>query len=143
MQLMRRLAGYLGVLALTFACPPAAAATSSQPGLQGVLDTALGRQPVSPGIAAAVDRPGMRWRGAAGVLDRASGSRLLASDGYRIASITKTFTSAVILRLAESGRLALRAPVARYLPVAYRGALRDDGYDPGRIRTTSTAAADW
>jgi D-alanyl-D-alanine carboxypeptidase len=132
-QLMRRLAGYLGVLAVTFVCLPAAAATPSQPRLQGVLDTALRRQPVSPGIAAAIDRPGMRWRGAAGVLDRASGSPLRASDGYRIASITKTFTSAVILRLAERGRLALRAPVARYLPVAYRRALRGDGYDPGRI----------
>jgi D-alanyl-D-alanine carboxypeptidase len=67
------------------------------------------------------------------VLDRASGSPLRASDGYRIASITKTFTSAAILRLAERGRLTLGAPVARYLPVAYRRALRADGYQPGRI----------
>jgi CubicO group peptidase (beta-lactamase class C family) len=100
---MRRLAGHLGVLALTLACLPAAAAASSQPGLQKVLDTALARQPVSPGIAAAVDRPGLRWRGAAGVLDRVSGSPLRASDGYRIASITKTFTGYILLgQLVES-----------------------------------------
>jgi D-alanyl-D-alanine carboxypeptidase len=98
-----------------------------------VLDAAHGKQPVSPGMTAAVDRPGMRWRGAAGVLDRASGSPLRASDGYRIASITKTFTGAAILRLAERGRLALGAPVARYLPLEYRRALRAGGYDPGRI----------
>ena len=120
------------MLALTLACVPAAVA-SSHPELQRVLDTALGEQPVSPGMTAAVDRPGMRWRGAAGVLDRASGSPLRASDSYRIASITKTFTSAAILRLAERGRLTLGAPVARYLPVAYRRALRADGYEPGRI----------
>ena len=85
-------------------------------------------------MTAAVDRPGLRWRGAAVVLDRASGSPLRASDGYRIASITKTFTSAAILRLADRGSLTLRAPVARYLPVAYRqAALRDGGYDTGRI----------
>lgn len=121
------------MLALTLACLPASAPASSQAELQRVLDTALDNQPVSPGMTAAVDRPGLRWRGATGVLDRASGSPLRASDGYRIASGTKTFTSAAILRLAERGRLTLRAPVARYLPVAYRRALRADGYDPRRI----------
>jgi D-alanyl-D-alanine carboxypeptidase len=130
---MRRLAGHLGVLALTLACLPAAALASSEARLERILETALARQPVSPGIAAAVDRPGLRWRGAASVLDRVGGSPLRASDGYRIASITKTFTSAAILRLAEHGRLTLRAPVASYLPGAYRRALRADGYDPGRI----------
>lgn len=57
---MRRLAGLVGVLALTLACVTAAVA-SSQPELQRVLDTALGEQPVSPGMTAAVDRAGLRW----------------------------------------------------------------------------------
>ena len=129
---MLRLAAHVGVLVLTLICVPAAVA-SSQPGLQRVLDRALARQPVSPGVAAAVDGPGVRWRGAVGVLDRASGLPLRASDGYRIASITKTFTSAAVLRLAERGRLTLRAPVARYLPTAYTRSLRAGGYAPGRI----------
>ena len=112
---------------------PASAVAKPRDELQRVLATALGEQPVSPGIAAAVDGPGLHWRGAAGVLDRASGSALRASDRYRIASITKTFTAAAVLRLAERGKLSLAAPVARYLPAVYRRALRGDGYDPSRI----------
>jgi D-alanyl-D-alanine carboxypeptidase len=130
---MRRIAVHLGLIAVALACLPAAATASSEPRLQRVLATALARQPVSPGIAAAVYRPGLRWRGAAGVLDRASSLPLRASDGYRIASITKTFTAAAILRLVERGELALRAPVARYLPAGYKRALRAGGYDPSRI----------
>jgi CubicO group peptidase (beta-lactamase class C family) len=34
---------------------------------------------------------------------------------YRIGSITKTFTAAVVLLLAERGRLELDAPVGSYL----------------------------
>jgi D-alanyl-D-alanine carboxypeptidase len=111
----------------------AIAAAEQRDEFQRALATALGEQPVSPGIVAAVDGPGLHWRGAVGVHDRASGSALRASDGYRIASITKTFTAAAILRLAERGKLSLAAPVARYLPAAYRRALRGDGYDPSRI----------
>jgi CubicO group peptidase (beta-lactamase class C family) len=130
---MRRIAVHLGLIAVALACLPAAVTASSEPRFQRVLETALANQPVSPGIAAAVDRPGLRWRGAAGVLDRASSLPLRASDGYRIASITKTFTAAAILRLVEPGKLALQAPVKRYLPAAYTRALRADGYDPSRI----------
>ena len=35
---------------------------------------------------------------------------------FRLASITKTMTAAVVLRLAEEGRLSLEDPVSRHLP---------------------------
>jgi CubicO group peptidase (beta-lactamase class C family) len=113
---MTRLARYLAVVVLAVCVVPASAVAAQRDAFQRALATALREQPMSPGIVAAVDGPGLRWRGAAGVLDRASGSALRASDGYRIASITKTFTAAAVLRLAERGKLSLAVPVARYCP---------------------------
>jgi D-alanyl-D-alanine carboxypeptidase len=130
---MRRIARHFAAAAITLSFLPAAAVAAPQDEFQRVIETALADQRASPGIVAAVDRPGLRWRGAAGVLDRASGSPLRASDGYRIASITKTFTGAAVLRLVERGSVSLDAPVTRYLPGTYLTALRGDGYDPSRI----------
>jgi D-alanyl-D-alanine carboxypeptidase len=84
-------------------------------------------------MIAAVHRPGLRWRGAVGVIDRATGEPLRPHDSYRIASVGKTFTAVAVLRLVDQRRLALDDRIARYLPAAYRKALREDGYQPWRI----------
>jgi D-alanyl-D-alanine carboxypeptidase len=51
--------------------------------------------------------PRLQWSGAVG--QDAFGSRavLQSTAGFRIASVTKTFTAAAILRLVESVRLGL------------------------------------
>lgn len=53
---------------------------------------------------------------AVGKADVQSGPPAETSVPYRIGSITKTFTAAVVLGLAAQGFLALDAPVDRYLP---------------------------
>ncbi|NNK87392.1 MAG: beta-lactamase family protein, partial [Flavobacteriaceae bacterium] len=44
-----------------------------------------------------------------------------ARTGFRIASITKTFTALAAMQLAEQGKLDLHAPVGNYMP--------DDDFD--------------
>ena len=51
-----------------------------------------------------------------GLADRAFGIPATAATRYRIASITKLFTSVLILQLAQEGRLDLDAPFGRVLP---------------------------
>ena len=39
-----------------------------------------------------------------------------ASTSFRIGSLTKQFTAAAILKLAEQGKLGLEDPLSRYVP---------------------------
>lgn len=61
------------------------------------------------------------------------GGRLDGNEGFRIASITKTYVAATALRLVEDGKLDLQAPIARYLPAAWSALLTKDGYRPQQI----------
>src|SRR3954470_14203301 len=56
------------------------------------------------------------YRHSFGIADRAFG--IPATDGtkYRIASITKAFTSVLVLQLMEQGKTDLDGTIARYLP---------------------------
>ncbi|MEU9092690.1 serine hydrolase domain-containing protein [Streptomyces sp. NPDC048428] len=56
------------------------------------------------------------WRGSAGVHDLASGRPADPDGRFRVGSVTKVFTAAVVLQLAGEGRLGLDRPVRRYLP---------------------------
>ncbi len=56
-----------------------------------------------------------------GVADRASGTPMRADGIQPIYSISKHVTAALILRLAEQGRIELDAPVGRYLPRWFAG----------------------
>lgn len=66
---------------------------------------------------------------AAGAADRATGRPMNAADRLRAGSVTKTFTATVVLQLAAEHRLALDAPIDRYLP----GLIRRNGHDGRRI----------
>lgn len=71
----------------------------------------------SPGVSAGVLLPtGVRWTAAEGVADIASGLAMTAATPMRIGSITKTFTAAAIVVLAEHGALDLDDPAVQYLP---------------------------
>lgn len=58
---------------------------------------------------------GLSWALAAGGIER-GGERVAPSTPFRIASITKTFTAAVIVQLAAEGRLGFDDTMARHLP---------------------------
>lgn len=82
--------------------------------LQAALD-AWAAEPGHEGVSASVTlADGSPWTGVAGT---AGGSEPLREEHLVwIASVTKTMTGALILQLADEGRLSLDDPVSRWLP---------------------------
>ncbi|MEU0571910.1 serine hydrolase domain-containing protein [Nonomuraea sp. NPDC005983] len=123
-------AGAAAVLALALApLSPATAdvAPRDQPGdvaQRALNDLVTGGE--FPGALAAVrERDGRSRDYTAGVGDLASRAKVPVNGKVRIASITKTFTAAVVLRLAGEGKVELDAPVEKYLPNVVRGSGND------------------
>ena len=70
-----------------------------------------------PGIAAIVVRDGeVLFRAAYGMADLENGLALTPSNVFGLGSITKQFTAAGIMLLAEEGKLSLDDPIIKYLP---------------------------
>jgi D-alanyl-D-alanine carboxypeptidase len=94
--------------------PPVDHATAAR--LQRALEAAR-KAMVIPGIAATVIlADGRTWTGVAGDAVAATHAKVTPETPFAIASVTKTFTAALILRLAEQGRLTIDDPLARWLP---------------------------
>ncbi len=58
---------------------------------------------------------------------------LVPAHMFRIASITKSYTAAAVLRLVEQGKLDLSQSLAELIPPSYDTLLRSDGYDTDTI----------
>jgi D-alanyl-D-alanine carboxypeptidase len=72
---------------------------------------------VIPGAAVTVIlADGRTWTGVAGDAVVATHTKVTPETPFAIASVTKTFTAALILRLADEGRLTIDDPLARWLP---------------------------
>jgi CubicO group peptidase (beta-lactamase class C family) len=70
-----------------------------------------------PGAAVLVIANGAAvFRRAYGLADLEHGTRATPATDYRLASLTKQFTAAAILLLAQDGRLSLDDPIRRWLP---------------------------
>jgi D-alanyl-D-alanine carboxypeptidase len=70
----------------------------------------------APGALAVVKTPTGTRRAASGLARLQPRIRLRATDRFRIASVTKTFTATVVLQLAAEGRVGLADPVERWVP---------------------------
>jgi D-alanyl-D-alanine carboxypeptidase len=88
--------------------------------LQAVLDEVVRRSKLTPepesaarGVTAAVQTDEWVWAGAAGV--DGAGRRLQPRTTFAIASITKTFVAAEVLRLAAQGKVDLDKPLSTYV----------------------------
>jgi D-alanyl-D-alanine carboxypeptidase len=71
----------------------------------------------APGALARVEAAngGLMWAGAAGRLARGEGRNLRPDDPFRAASVTKTVTAALALRLAQEDKLAMDVPLSNQL----------------------------
>ena len=100
--------------------------------LQGILEKQLSTE--IPGILFHVQSGNgeINWSGAAGVSKKESGKNLLSDQTFRIASVTKTFVAASILRLWEEGKLQLEDPIATHVSDEHAQILRQD-YDLDKI----------
>jgi D-alanyl-D-alanine carboxypeptidase len=121
-------------LVLATLAAPAATAAQQRGGtdplrLERALKRVVADNPAFPGGILAVRGPDLRFTGAAGFADPAAGRRLRRGSTFRIASVSKTFTAAAVLRLVEDGRLALDDPIARHLDRTTVRLLHDGGYD--------------
>lgn len=132
--MVRRLRWLLAGIALTFVAAGARAQTDLTPVFQQALEKAAAALPDSPGITVTVEAPrrGIDWRGAVGKADP-TGTPLTPDHPFRVASITKAFVGAAILRLEEDGKLSLAQPIAPLIAPETAALLRSGGYDPDRI----------
>jgi D-alanyl-D-alanine carboxypeptidase len=70
-----------------------------------------------PGASAAVIFPdGSLWSGVSGLAILSPATRLSTGTLFSVGSISKTFVSAVIIRLVRDGKLALDDPLGQYVP---------------------------
>ncbi len=131
---------------LLFACLNLALAQRAKPndaieasGLKGELQTVLEDEVAVassiPGQLLHVQAPklGLDASFAAGLFDRESRRKLDPHHLFRIASVTKTFTAAVILRLYEDGKLKLDDSIRQHLPKPYIELLDKGEYATGAI----------
>ncbi|MBD3284724.1 serine hydrolase [candidate division WOR-3 bacterium] len=81
---------------------------------QDILNLAVKRG--LPGAVMLVETPDSIWIGSAGLSNIEAETQIQASDRFRIASITKTFTAVLALQLLEEGTVTLDANLVDLLP---------------------------
>lgn len=75
--------------------------------LQNALDTSSKESGAPGAVNAVVTEDGSMWQGATGFSNLAQQTPMQPDDVFSIASTTKTFTNATILKLAEAGKINL------------------------------------
>ena len=72
-----------------------------------------------PGASVTILLPdGTEWTGTSGLADVRRATAVTPDTAFALGSVSKTYTSAIILGLVGDGRINLDAPVRRYLPDA-------------------------
>lgn len=74
-----------------------------------------------PGVVLLVRTPQGQWNGAAGYARIESSDPMTPTHRHFAASVTKMYTAAAVLLLAQDGRIDLDAPISRYLPASIHG----------------------
>ncbi|MDX9847345.1 MAG: serine hydrolase domain-containing protein, partial [Tenuifilaceae bacterium] len=100
---------------------------------QQILDSELNDS--IPGILLNVTAPkfGIDWSGASGLNDWFQSVPLQADQTFRIASVTKTYVAAAVLRLWEDKKLSLDDYITKYISVEHAAILEKGGYIPSQI----------
>ena len=100
--------------------------------LQSLLVDHLHANPKIAGEALTVSTPRGTWSVASG---KVAGTNAVLTDRhvFRIASATKPFVAAAVLRLMETGKVDVTLPIASYISPESAAVLRAGHYDPGVI----------
>ena len=98
--------------------------------LQHVLDSVYAANPASVGIMVHVESPkhGLSWSGASGYSAKDAKTKLKPDQPALIASNTKTFVSATILRLVEQKKLTVDQPIHTLLSERTSDLFQNGGY---------------
>lgn len=102
---------------------------------QAVIDSVYAAHPASVGIMVHVEAPdqGISWSGASGYSEKNTNTTLKPDQPAWIASNTKTYVSATILRLVEDGKLSIDKPIKKLLSDKTRKIFEEAGYDLDKI----------
>ncbi|MDQ0946940.1 D-alanyl-D-alanine carboxypeptidase [Streptomyces phaeochromogenes] len=125
LQLSRRLLVVLTVVGSIIAAYSALADSRPQGSrLHAKTQSALNEivQQGTPGVIAQVRDGHGVWNGRSGVGDLSVRHQRSTHEKFRIASVTKTFTATVLLKLEAKGRLSLDDSIEKWLPGVVRGA---------------------
>lgn len=110
----RRRAAWLGIVLEAYAAGVSGAARDRGAQVDALMQAYRGH---SPGAGVLVLRDGRPViRRAYGFGDLEAGTAAAPATNYRLASMTKQFTAAAILLLAQDGKLTLDDPVRKWLP---------------------------
>ena len=124
----------IGTIYLT-GCGEVPSAGQMEPGsiFQEILNEEVGDS--MPGVLVHIEYPAknISWSGATGINDVQEQDLLQPDDQFRIASVTKTYVAASILRLWEDGILDLDDPIENHLSLEYVEILKKGGYAPDQI----------
>ena len=108
------------VLAVLLGIHPVSAQTHDLERIEGVADSIAHAEIINgrtPGMSVAVARDGeILFTRGYGKVDVEMGVAAGPETVYRIGSITKQFTAAIIMRFVEAGKIALDDAVTKYLP---------------------------
>ncbi|MFM9608411.1 serine hydrolase domain-containing protein [Streptomyces niveiscabiei] len=128
-----------GVLPATsaYAAPAPTVPTADMEGVETALKAAMAQG--APGAMARYVGPYGAQVRTVGVRDRETGAPMDIHARFRIGSVSKTFSSVVLLQLVQEGRLTLDAPVNQYLP----GLLPDDRITVRHLLTHRSGLADY
>ncbi len=83
--------------------------------LQTLLDEAVAQKKI-PGAVIYISTPKGKWLRASGVSNLEEKTPMNPTDGFSIASMSKTFVSVVVLQLVSEGKLDLNRAIKTYLP---------------------------
>lgn len=102
---------------------------------QNQLEDIYTQSPDAVGILVHIEAPdlGISWSGAVGYIDKERSETLTIDHPALLASNTKTYVAAAILRLYEDGRLALTDPLGKYLSPQTIALIKGGGYDTSTI----------
>lgn len=109
-------------------------AQQANPDLQHIIDTTFAAHPGTTGMMVSViPESGTAWNYATGVSDRKTGTKLQPDQPVLLASNTKTYIAAAILKLQEQHKLSIDDSIGRYLTAGTMRKMRNDGYATGKI----------
>ncbi len=126
------------IISLMFSCVTKEEADKQTPSsqvnttlFQKLIDSIYHEYPDTRGILIHIESPDFEisWSGTSGIADAATNKPLTPEDPMLIASMTKLYVSAAILRLVEDQKLELFQPLTGLLTFSTDSLLRTDGYD--------------
>ncbi|MBE8998423.1 beta-lactamase family protein [Nostoc sp. LEGE 12447] len=83
--------------------------------LQTLLNEIVAEEKI-PGAVMYISTPQGSWIGASGVNNLSTKTPMKRTDGFSIASMSKTFMAVVVLKLVEQRKIELDRAIATYLP---------------------------